>query len=197
MRYLRFAARTAIFAEPLPGGDWCRARIVVCVLYRVDSRVFLPYRCFRLMAAVSCTEFPLVQYGFARGQQLVTGSGAIRAPARADLSLSRTPDRHARVRVDVSLPAGDRRRQFFQQGVTTTANPHGSAFYVFMGIHGIHLIAGLCWLEYLYVRSRKLFLASENELRKYRAVASAAATYWHFMGVVWALLFFFLLRWSR
>lgn len=85
----------------------------------------------------------------------------------------------------------------FQQGVTTTANPHGSAFYVFMGIHGIHLIAGLCWLEYLYVRSRKLFLASENELRKYRAIASAAATYWHFMGVVWALLFFFLLRWSR
>jgi cytochrome c oxidase subunit III len=84
-----------------------------------------------------------------------------------------------------------------RQGVTTAANPHGSAFYVFMGIHGIHLIIGLCWLGYLFLLSRKLFVASENELRKYRAVASVAATYWHFMGIVWGLLFFFLLRWSR
>jgi cytochrome c oxidase subunit 3 len=83
------------------------------------------------------------------------------------------------------------------QGVTTVANPHGSAFYVFMGIHGIHLIIGLCWLQYLYLHSRKLYVASENELRKYRAVAAVAATYWHFMGIVWGLLFFFLLRWSR
>jgi heme/copper-type cytochrome/quinol oxidase subunit 3 len=85
----------------------------------------------------------------------------------------------------------------FHQGVTTAANPHGSAFYVFMSIHGIHLIIGLCWLGYLFLHSRRLFNGSENELRKYRAVTSVAATYWHFMGIVWGLLFFFLLRWSR
>jgi heme/copper-type cytochrome/quinol oxidase subunit 3 len=84
----------------------------------------------------------------------------------------------------------------FHQGVTTEANPHGSAFYVFMGIHGIHLTVGICWMEYLHRRSRKLLNATENELRKHRAIASVAATYWHFMGVLWGVLFFFLLRWS-
>jgi heme/copper-type cytochrome/quinol oxidase subunit 3 len=85
----------------------------------------------------------------------------------------------------------------FHQGVTTEANPHGSAFYVFMGIHGIHLTVGLCWLEYLHLRSGRLVNATENDLRKHRAVASVAATYWHFMGILWGVLFFFLLRWSR
>ena len=82
------------------------------------------------------------------------------------------------------------------QGVTTEANPHGSVFYVFMGIHGIHLTVGICWLEYLHLRSHRLLVATENDLRKHRAVASVAAAYWHFMGVLWAILFFFLLRWS-
>jgi heme/copper-type cytochrome/quinol oxidase subunit 3 len=83
------------------------------------------------------------------------------------------------------------------QGVVAKANPHGSAFYLFIGIHGVHLTAGLVWLTYLYRRSRKLFKASENDLRRHRVVAAVAAGYWHFMGVVWAVLFFFLLLWTR
>jgi heme/copper-type cytochrome/quinol oxidase subunit 3 len=66
-----------------------------------------------------------------------------------------------------------------------------------MGIHGIHLIAGICWLSYLYAHSGKLFNATENGLRKHRAIAGVAAVYWHFMGLLWAVLFFFLLRWSQ
>jgi cytochrome c oxidase subunit 3 len=84
----------------------------------------------------------------------------------------------------------------FNQGVDTVANPRGSAFYLFMGIHGAHLLGGLIWLAYLYTRSARLFSGTENDLRKHRLVAGAAATYWHFMGVVWAVLFFFLIRWT-
>jgi cytochrome c oxidase subunit 3 len=83
------------------------------------------------------------------------------------------------------------------QGVATAANPHGSAFYLFMGIHGAHLLGGLAWLGCLYGWSAQLFRGTENDLRKHRLVAGAAATYWHFMGVVWAVLFFFLVRWTR
>lgn len=83
------------------------------------------------------------------------------------------------------------------QGVATKANPHGSAFYLFMGIHGVHLLGGLGWLSYVYVRSGQLFAGTENELRKHRMFAGVAAGYWHFMGVVWAVMFFFLLRWTR
>jgi cytochrome c oxidase subunit 3 len=83
------------------------------------------------------------------------------------------------------------------QGVAAASNPHGSAFYLFMGIHGAHIFGGLIWLAYLYVRSASLFRGTENDLRKHRLIAGAAATYWHFMGVVWGVLFYFLLRWTR
>lgn len=86
--------------------------------------------------------------------------------------------------------------QLFEQGVATTANPHGSAFYLFMGIHGAHLIGGLVCLLFLYRRSAGLFDATENDLRKHRVVAGAAAMYWHFMGVLWGVLYYFLLRWT-
>ena len=83
------------------------------------------------------------------------------------------------------------------QGVGAEANPHGSAFYIFMGIHAAHLTAGIAWLQLLFHRSRKLSADNENTLRKHRVIASVAATYWHFMGVVWAVMFYCLLRWTR
>jgi cytochrome c oxidase subunit 3 len=85
----------------------------------------------------------------------------------------------------------------WQQGVGTQANPHGSAFYIFMTIHAIHLIIGIVWLQILCVRAAKLIEVAENDLRKHRVVASVAATYWHFMGAVWAVMFYFLLRWTH
>lgn len=85
----------------------------------------------------------------------------------------------------------------FRQGVATAANPHGSAFYLFMGIHGAHILGGLGWLVFLYVRSAALYRGTENDLRKHRLVAGAAATYWHYMGLVWGVLFYFLLRWTK
>jgi cytochrome c oxidase subunit 3 len=87
--------------------------------------------------------------------------------------------------------------QLVVQGIGAAANPHGSAFYIFMGLHGAHLGGGMGWLLYLYVVSKRLFTGSENDLRKHRRIAGAAAMYWHFMGILWLVLFFFLLRWTR
>lgn len=82
------------------------------------------------------------------------------------------------------------------QGVAAAANPHGSAFYIFMGLHGVHLLGGIVWLTYLRVRSKVLFRGSETDLRLHRRTVSAAALYWHFMGALWVVLFFFLRRWT-
>jgi cytochrome c oxidase subunit 3 len=82
------------------------------------------------------------------------------------------------------------------QGVAAAANPHGSAFYVFMGVHGAHLIGGVCCLFVLRSRSRNLFSGSETDLRNHRRVLAAAALYWHFMGALWIVLFTFLRRWT-
>jgi cytochrome c oxidase subunit 3 len=83
-----------------------------------------------------------------------------------------------------------------RQGVAANANPHGSAFYLFMAVHGAHLLGGIGWLSYLFRRSRPLFRGSETQLRHHRKLTTAAAMYWHFMGVLWLVLFFFLNRWT-
>ena len=83
-----------------------------------------------------------------------------------------------------------------RQGVGAAANPHGSAFYVFMTIHGAHLLGGITWLSVLRHRSRKLFSGTETDLRVHRRALAAAAIYWHFMGVLWVVLYVFLKRWT-
>jgi cytochrome c oxidase subunit 3 len=87
-------------------------------------------------------------------------------------------------------------KQLLDQGIGTVSNPHGSAFYIFMGLHALHLLGGMTWLTVIYIKSRALFTATENELRHHRRVTQVAAMYWHFMGVLWIVLFCFLLRWT-
>jgi cytochrome c oxidase subunit III len=87
--------------------------------------------------------------------------------------------------------------QLFDHGIGAAGNPHGSAFYLFIGLHGLHLAGGLVWLTVLRVKAGKLFGATESDLRQHRRLAQSAAMYWHFMGVLWVVLFCFLLRWTR
>lgn len=87
-------------------------------------------------------------------------------------------------------------RDLLAQGVAAAGNPHGSAFYIFMGIHGMHLLGGVLWLTWLYRVSSRLFAGTETDLRVHRRALSAAAMYWHFMGLLWLVLYTFLRRWT-
>jgi cytochrome c oxidase subunit III len=87
-------------------------------------------------------------------------------------------------------------RDLMAQGVAASGNPHGSAFYLFMGIHGVHLGGGIAWLVYLYRKSGRLFSGTETDLRIHRRALAAAAMYWHFMGALWLVLYYFLRHWS-
>jgi cytochrome c oxidase subunit III len=87
-------------------------------------------------------------------------------------------------------------KQLLDQGIGAASNPQGSAFYIFMGLHALHLLGGMTWLGVLYRKSHRLFRATESDLRHHRRSAQAAAMYWHFMGVLWIVLFYFLLRWT-
>ncbi|MBI3281844.1 MAG: cytochrome c oxidase subunit 3 [Acidobacteria bacterium] len=82
------------------------------------------------------------------------------------------------------------------QGVYARGSPAGSVFYAFTGIHGVHAAGGLIWLLWLLRRARTLHLGTETDLRKHRYITSAAALYWHFIGVLWWLLFALLLLWT-
>jgi cytochrome c oxidase subunit 3 len=58
--------------------------------------------------------------------------------------------------------------QLYAHGVFVRGNPHGSMFYMFTGIHAVHLVGGITWMGYLLVRSGAIRESSESDLRRHR-----------------------------
>src|ERR1035438_2539322 len=69
-------------------------------------------------------------------------------------------------------------RELVREGAYMSQNPHSSFFYLFTGLHAAHLIGGLVMLLVI------LF-------RKYprRELVDVVVYYWHFLGVLWLVLF--------
>lgn len=79
-------------------------------------------------------------------------------------------------------------RQLVSEGLYVATNQASSFFYIFTGLHGLHIIGGICGL--LYVAFRKFEYS-----RVPRTVAAQVASYfWHFLDGLWifllALLYF-------
>jgi cytochrome c oxidase subunit 3 len=73
-------------------------------------------------------------------------------------------------------------RQFVLAGFYVATNQASSFFYIFTGLHGLHLLGGICAL--LYVSFRKF-----EKARVSRSVAAEVASYyWHFMDGLWIFL---------
>jgi len=70
------------------------------------------------------------------------------------------------------------------KGLYASSNPAVAFFYVFTAMHGIHLLGGL------YVWARSLAKIYQNQdLRIVRTSVELCTIYWHFMLLVWLLLF--------
>ena len=82
------------------------------------------------------------------------------------------------------------------RGVYLSGSPHSSFFYMFTGLHGVHVAGGLTALAWLWQNARKGAPQSEFALEKRQALAGAASLYWHFMDGLWACLFALLLLWK-
>ncbi len=74
-----------------------------------------------------------------------------------------------------------------QQKVFFVGNPAGSFMYVFTGLHGFHLISGLIVLVFALVAAFRLRIHGKNLIQ-----LEIAASYWHFLDILWLYLFFFL-----
>jgi cytochrome c oxidase subunit 3 len=73
-------------------------------------------------------------------------------------------------------------RQFVLAGFYVATNQASSFFYIFTGLHGLHLLGGICAL--LYVSFRQFEKAKVS-----RSVAAEVAShYWHFMDGLWLFL---------
>lgn len=72
------------------------------------------------------------------------------------------------------------------EGLYLPTNPNSSFFYLFTGVHAVHVIGGLGGLARVMVK----FRSKANPLR--RSTMDATSYYWHFMGVLWMYLLFIL-----
>jgi len=69
-----------------------------------------------------------------------------------------------------------------RQGLTLTSSNHGSFFYLIVGMHGLHAIAGLAALGRSALKLRQGRLASSSFV--------ATQVFWYFVVGLWPLLYF-------
>jgi len=73
---------------------------------------------------------------------------------------------------------------FVHKGLTLSRNMFGASFYVLTGFHGTHVTIGVIWLLTMFI------LALRGKLTPAKAVnLEIAALYWHFVDVVWIVIF--------
>jgi cytochrome c oxidase subunit 3/cytochrome o ubiquinol oxidase subunit 3 len=74
--------------------------------------------------------------------------------------------------------------QFTREGLNLDTSVFGSSFYVLTGLHGAHVTVGIVWLLSLWG------LSMQERLPTHRAEAvEVAGLYWHFVDVVWIVIF--------
>ena len=76
-------------------------------------------------------------------------------------------------------------RDFVVHGLTPRTNLFGSSFFTLTGFHGAHVTIGVIWLlSILFHSFRKGGVTPEKNLD-----VDLAALYWHFVDIVWIVIF--------
>jgi cytochrome c oxidase subunit 3/cytochrome o ubiquinol oxidase subunit 3 len=73
---------------------------------------------------------------------------------------------------------------FVHKGLGYSTNLFGSSFYTLTGFHGTHVTLGVIWLSTIWVLGLRGKLPPEKSLN-----LEIAALYWHFVDVVWIVIF--------
>jgi len=80
-------------------------------------------------------------------------------------------------------------KQLIAAGFYAQENPSIAFFYLVTGLHALHLIGGIWFLGRVGFR-----LGQQNLQEKARQSVALCATYWHYLLLVWLVLFTLLLR---
>ncbi|MBI2755266.1 MAG: heme-copper oxidase subunit III [Chloroflexi bacterium] len=73
---------------------------------------------------------------------------------------------------------------FFSEGLNLSTSLFGSSFFLLTGFHGTHVAIGVFWLLSLVVQSWRGKITQANAL-----TIEIAGLYWHFVDIVWILIF--------
>lgn len=74
--------------------------------------------------------------------------------------------------------------EFYREGLALKTNVFGSSFFVLTGIHGAHVTVGIIWLLTLWGMSMQNRLHVQDSEK-----VEIAGLYWHFVDVVWIVIF--------
>ena len=72
----------------------------------------------------------------------------------------------------------------FSEGMTLGSGPFGTTYFTLTGFHGAHVFGGVLMLGVILYRG----MAGQFSSKHHDAV-EAVSLYWHFVDVVWILLF--------
>ncbi len=75
-------------------------------------------------------------------------------------------------------------RHLYSEGHTLQSNAFLSSFFVLLGTHGLHIMAGLIWMAITLWFVNKRGLTKPN-IRK----LSMLSLFWHFLDIVWIFIF--------
>jgi len=73
---------------------------------------------------------------------------------------------------------------FVHEGLPLSRNLFSATFFVLTGTHGAHVAGGVLWMGTLFVRAAQGKLDSSHA-----ETVEIAGLYWHFVDVVWIVLF--------
>jgi cytochrome c oxidase subunit 3 len=79
-------------------------------------------------------------------------------------------------------------RQIWNSGITLHGSGGGQFLYIIAGLHAVHVLGGVITLLVIFIR------AFNRKMRTYNSTPiEVAATYWHFVDLLWIYLFIFFL----
>jgi cytochrome c oxidase subunit 3 len=73
----------------------------------------------------------------------------------------------------------------FQEGLTPGSGLYATTFFGLTGMHGAHVLAGIALLSVMYLRSAAGHFTPSRHFG-----LEGATLYWHFVDLVWVVLFF-------
>jgi heme/copper-type cytochrome/quinol oxidase subunit 3 len=81
---------------------------------------------------------------------------------------------------------------FIHGGLGFTSNPYGASlfgttFFIITGFHGLHVLSGVIYMLCIWLRGKQGAYSSAN----YTPV-EIAGLYWHFVDLVWIMVFTFI-----
>ncbi|MBE7516392.1 MAG: cytochrome c oxidase subunit 3 [Chloracidobacterium sp.] len=85
--------------------------------------------------------------------------------------------------------------ELMQRGYYLSGNPYSGFFYLLTAVHAAHVSGGMAALGSLLYKAWKP-VDGPYEVERRQAMVRVIGWYWHFMGVLWAVLLFLLAYWK-